>query len=78
MGLVVEFRRDSRRVARLSQKKRADDGQKTGQIIIFPGIRRERHEDYLEECALDEEVKEQEKKQRSLFDYFTTNDHQNM
>lgn len=78
MGLVVEFRRDSKRIARLSQKKRKDDEQTTGQIIIFPGIRRERHEDYLEECDLDENVEEQEKKQRSLFDYFTTSDHQNM
>ena len=48
MGSVLEFRRDSASIARISRKKKKKSKLKMGQIIIFPGIRRERHsDDYL-------------------------------
>ncbi|MGH1349878.1 MAG: hypothetical protein ACRBBN_03605 [Methyloligellaceae bacterium] len=51
MGAVLKFRRDSKSVSRLFKKKKrkyVGEGEELGQIIIFPGIRIERHcDDYL-------------------------------
>ncbi len=50
MGAVLEFRRDKKSKSRLFKKKKnkKSDGIEMGKIIIFPGIRIERHhDDYL-------------------------------
>ncbi len=50
MGAVLKFRRDSKNVSRLLKKKKSKHIEEMvyGQIVIFPGVRIERHtQDYL-------------------------------